>query len=194
MMPGVSVAGIKVVGRGEARELQREMLGEQVRTVVRYADPAAWITATAVARAAAHLKDQLAGMRERVGVIVVSDHGPAETMEVVAAAAAAGTSSPLRYPAANPGSLAGVTCIVLGFRGPTLNLTMPPAQGVAAGLLMAGAWLRRGAAALMTIAVYRGGAAEGRLARVCVLSLGDSVAMAGEDLNENDAGWLAGDA
>ena len=44
-----------------------------------------------------------------MGVLVTSPRGPVETIEAVAQAAREGFSSPLRYPASNPGSLAGVT-------------------------------------------------------------------------------------
>jgi hypothetical protein len=144
-----------VVGSGEANSHQPDLFEARTRATVRYADPAAWITAAAVARAIAEVRDLLAVSQHEVGMIAVSDQGPAHTMAEVNIATATGFSSPLRYAAASPGSLAGVTCIAFGFRGPTLNLTMDPNHGVPLALTLCSAWLSRRVARFMVLATFR---------------------------------------
>lgn len=141
------------LGRGGAREPARDLFGREAVKRVRYADRAAWTTAAAVARAVAPVRQELVRGRDRVGVVVTSAHGPSETLAVVARDARDGYGSPLRYPAASPGSLVGVCCILFGFRGPTLNLLMRSCEGVAAAGFAAGRWLAGGAAGYMVVAV-----------------------------------------
>ncbi len=119
-----------ILGAGEAESHQPDLFEARARTAVRFADPAAWITATAVARAVSASSYSLLLPLHEVGVVVVSDQGPEATMAEVCAAAKTGFSSPLRYAASSPGSLAGVSCIAFGFRGPTLNLTMSIEAGI----------------------------------------------------------------
>ena len=111
---------------------------------VRYADPSAWIVATAAARALAAAPQAVTTAGDRIGVVVTSPRGPIETMAWVASAAREGYSSPLRYPATNPGSLAGVACIALTLRGPTLVLTMAPGQGGALAVVLGERWISEG--------------------------------------------------
>jgi hypothetical protein len=144
-----------VAGSGEANSLRPELFEARTRATVRYADPAAWITAAAVALAIHEVREQLASSLHEVGMVVVSDQGPASTMAEVNAATSIGFSSPLRYAAASPGSLAGVSCIAFGFRGPTLNFTMPLHDGVPTALQMCSGWLTRHMARYMVLATYR---------------------------------------
>lgn len=153
--PANGLCNAVVIGSGEATAVQPELFEARTRSTVRYADPAAWITAAAVARAIAEVRDLLAVSQHEVGVIAVSDQGPAHTMAEVNAATATGFSSPLRYAAASPGSLVGVTCIAFGFRGPTLNLTMNPDNGVPVALTLCSAWLTRRVAGYMVLATFR---------------------------------------
>lgn len=150
------VAGLDVAGSGAADSPQPDLIAPRARAVIRYADSAAWITAAAVARATT--VEWLAACSHDVAVVVVSDQGPADTMAQVQTAAEAGFSSPLRYAAASPGSLAGVSCIAFGFRGPTLNLAMPPADGMSTAMLMARGWLARGTARAVVVASFSGAA------------------------------------
>ncbi|MBS0266747.1 MAG: hypothetical protein JSS02_32770 [Planctomycetes bacterium] len=136
-------ARLRIQGQGQADQHQPDLFDAKLRNVVRYADPAAWTCAVSAVHALASVPDRLSGDRDRVGVIVVCDDGPQEAMQALDEAAVKGFSSPLKFPAGNPGSLVGVTCILLGFRGPTLNFIMPPASGVPAGLVMAAGWLQR---------------------------------------------------
>jgi hypothetical protein len=192
MIPANSSGGaLTVIGKGEAEKPEPGLFEPRARATVRYADPAAWITAAAVARAVGPVKDSLASVRDHVGVIVASNEGPSETMAVVADAAVNGFSSPLRYPAANPGSLAGVTCIVFGFRGPTLNFILPPARAVLPGLHLAREWLLRRSVHYVVLAVCGRRASAGLLGRCLLVSTEDSSPVAGVRLREKDTVWLS---
>lgn len=145
---------LSVLGAGSASCPQPELFSPQARATVRYADPAAWITAAAVARAIAEAGELPSEWLHQTGLVVVSDQGPQAAMAQVQAAAATGFSSPLRYSASNPGSLVGVACIAFGFRGPTLYLAMRPEDGVPVALNLCSGWLARGAARYMAVAAF----------------------------------------
>ena len=144
--------------------------------------------ATAAARAFAAAPEAVAAAGDRVGVVVTSPRGPVETMAWVAQATREGFSSPLRYPATNPGSLAGVTCIALCLRGPTLVLTMPPAQGAPLGLLLGQRWMARGDVAIALVATCWE-QAPGKHAARCLLLGGPSNAKPFDPAG--DGSWLA---
>ena len=180
-----------VLSSGEATHVQKELFDRQALGVVRYADPAAWVVATAVARALAPRKDQVIAARDRVGVVVVSSHGPIETLCKVAEDARSGFASPLRYPASNPGSVAGVSCILFGLQGPTLNLLSPPRDGVPVGLLLCDRWLKRGAAAYMVVAACIRDP-QGQYRARCLLVGGDQAgAVQSVGYREADRNWLS---
>jgi hypothetical protein len=162
-------AEVVIAGSGEADAPQMELFSSIARSTVRYADPAAWITATAVSRAFKAAANAQNVSSHQIGLIVISDVGPGETMQNVAQAAVEGFSSPLRYPAANPGSLVGVSCIAFGFRGPTLNLTTPPADAVAVSLKIAAGWLARNVVQRVVVATYLS-SSKGALARAALLA------------------------
>jgi hypothetical protein len=191
----ISVDGMKtaltIAGKGEALRPQPELFDARLRTVVRYADPAAWISAAAVVHAGAAMREALAAGRDNVGVVVVSDEGPQETMQALDEAAVAGFSSPLRFPAGNPGSLVGVTCILLGFRGPTLNFIMPPANGVPAGLVLAAGWLQRRVCSFVFVTTCTRLDAQELCARSLLLSARDGTSVPVLPLSNADAAWLS---
>jgi hypothetical protein len=184
------LASLVVIGTGEADLPDPNLFEAKARAIVRYADPAAWTTATAVARALSNAKTLVAESLHEIGVVVVSDHGPAEAMGAVATAALDGLPSPLRFPAANPGSMVGVSCIALGFRGPTLNLIMPPADGVQIGIQICAGWLSRGAARLMIVAAHADIGLGSRSARAALLSLPENAPGFGEVMTSSLAQWL----
>jgi hypothetical protein len=157
-----------VVARAEAAEPRMDLFGPAVRNAVRYADPMSWTAATAVGLALANLKDAIAEMRHSIGLITICQHGPAQTIAAVAEASAAGFSSPMRYPAANPGSLAGVICITHELRGPTINLVMPPAFAIAAGAALASAWIERRGVPLLVL-LTSASAGNGKYLARCLL-------------------------
>jgi hypothetical protein len=151
------VAELTVLGFGEAGAPQPSMFEAKARSTVRFADPAAWTTATAVAIAVKDLGPLISEACHEIGMVVVSDAGPAGTMAEVEAGGKENFSSPLRYAASSPGSLAGVSCIAFGFRGPTLNLTMDPPDGIPLAASMCATWLERKVVRFMVLATYCGG-------------------------------------
>jgi hypothetical protein len=189
-IPSSSLAGLVVLAHGEATQAQRDLFDPRAVATVRYADPAAWTTATAMARALAQAGEPVRAALDRVGVLVITAHGPAEATAAVAQAARDGFSSPLRYPAANPGSLVGVTSILFGLRGPTLLLTVPPARGVPVAFLLAARWLRHHQLPLMALGVCAPAPPEGYLARCLILSpLASEAGMLPLDY-ERETAWL----
>jgi hypothetical protein len=166
-----------VLGSGQASASDPNLFDPRARATVRYADPAAWITAAAGSRALAAAATGAELSPHDIGFISISDHGTADTMAVVAKAATEGFSSPLRYPAASPGSLAGVPCILFGFRGPTLNFTMTPDQAVPLALRIADAWMNRRVARQVMIATLTT-AAETLAADASLVLLGRAALLA----------------
>ncbi len=178
----------RVIGKGEALAFQRARVEARVPAAqaaalkaIRYADPAAWICAMATASAI----ETATLEHDRVGVLVTSAEGPVEAMAAMREAARDGTSSPIRFPASNAGSLAGLTSIAFGFRGPTLVLTLPAARGVPVGLLLAEGWLQRGvvSAVVLTACARREG---GPVARTLLLAAEGAAALD----RERDGAWL----
>ncbi|MFC3997261.1 hypothetical protein ACFOVU_15120 [Nocardiopsis sediminis] len=120
-----------------------------------FADPLAWLMAEAAAAAVQDHGADLAAAGDQVGMVTVSETGTLDTMRAIAKATARGRVSPLKFAGANPGSLAGLTCIRQGFRGPTLALSMPPADGAPTAAALAAGWLARGSARYVLIGTHR---------------------------------------
>jgi hypothetical protein len=180
-----------IVGSGEAESHCPELFEPRARTTVRFADPSAWITATAVARAISASKDLLTPALHEVGIVVISDQGPGATMAEVCAAAKTGFSSPLRYAASSPGSLAGVSCIAFGFRGPTLNLTMRIEDGLPIAFQMCSGWLARHAARFMVLATFLSSNTNNQMGRAVLLAEPEFSHVAVEQLTESVTEWLS---
>ncbi len=172
---------IVVAARGEASEPVMSCFAAAVRNAVRYADPISWMGATAAAMALKELGEKIGAMRDSIGVIAMSNDGPAQAIAAVAEASGAGFSSPLKYPAANPGSLAGVTCITQGLHGPTMNLVMPLEGAIGVGVGLARGWVERGVCPLVVLVAARRDRAR-------CLVVGKS---GGEALKGGDEVWLA---
>jgi hypothetical protein len=175
---------VKLAGRGEAahddtaRTFARKVAPNLAP--IRYADPVAWAVTAAIARALDPLEHVVAQAHDRAGVVVTSADGPTEAITSIREASQRGTSSPVRFPAANAGSLAGLASIAFAFRGPTLVLTLPPSRGVPVALLLAEAWVRRGVASFVALA------ACSRTTTRCLL-----VGEEGTPLDaERDVAWL----
>ncbi|MGA3372304.1 MAG: hypothetical protein ABSC48_11155 [Terracidiphilus sp.] len=179
-----------VAGSGEADSYQRELFEAKARATVRYADPAAWITATAVARALTGAQELLAQWRHEIGVIAISDQGPGGSMAQVQADATTGFSSPLHYAASSPGTLVGVSAIAFGLRGPTMNLTMDPRDGLPEALILCANWLKRKAARLMVVTTCRVGTSGAMKSRALLLTLPELLE-SGAPLTEPELAWLA---
>jgi hypothetical protein len=176
-------ATLFVAGRGEATEAKRARFDAPAIVAIRYADPASWLTANAVANAMDPVREAVLAAHDRTGIVVTSAEGPVEAMAAMHEAALAGSSSPIRFPASNAGSLAGIPSIAFGFRGPTLMLTLPPDRGVPVGLLLAEAWLGRGVVSFVAVAACRRGEAR------CLILTTEPV---GRPLDrERDPAWLS---
>jgi hypothetical protein len=175
---------VVVAGRGEATEAKRARFDAPAVVAIRYADPASWITANAVANAVDPVREAVLAAHDRAGIVVTSAEGPVEAMAAMHEQALAGSSSPIRFPASNAGSLAGILSIAFGFRGPTVMLTLPPDRGVPVGLLLAEAWLGRGVVSFVAVAAHGKGQAR------CLI-LATEVEGAPLD-RERDTAWLSG--
>jgi hypothetical protein len=186
-----AAATLSIFGKGEADQPHPDLFDARLRNVVRYADPASWICAAAVARALETTADRLSSVRDHVGVIAISDEGPQEAMQALDEAAENGFSSPLKFPAGNPGSLVGVTCILLGFRGPTLNFVMPPRAGVSAGLVVAAGWLERQVCSHVMLTASTRGGRPLPMARTFVLSSRRGQLANRASVTTSDAFWLS---
>jgi hypothetical protein len=189
----MSDLSIVVAGRGEAVEAQRKQFTSPELTAIRYADPAAWVTAGAVANAmqAPDLRDAIAAGHDRVGVIAISAEGPVEAMAAMCDASKSGSSSPIRFPASNAGSLAGLTSIAFAFRGPTLMLTLPAARGVPVALVLAEAWLTRDVASFVVVSCCGRSGAGQPVARSLWLRADRRDGKAMRIDRTNDSAWLA---
>jgi hypothetical protein len=186
-----------ILAKGEAIDVKRNQFdaaagaegrkdGVAALAAIRYADPASWTTATAVAHAIAAHREAVLAAHDRVGVIVTSADGPVEAIAAMCEASKAGSSSPIRFPASNAGSLTGLSSIAFTFRGPTLMLTMPPDRGAPVALLLADAWIQRGQAEYVVVAAC--GRVDGKPAARCVLVSGPQ---AGAIDRDEGVAWLA---
>jgi 3-oxoacyl-(acyl-carrier-protein) synthase len=135
-----------------------------------YADPVAWLVADAAERALddSGRRDELLAARDDVAVVVLTGAEALPTPRAIAARAATGRVSPLRFAGANPGILAGLACIRLRLRGPSLVLADADDAAVAAALTVAGFWLHSGRAR-HAVVVRHEHRAEGHTARAVVL-------------------------
>jgi hypothetical protein len=162
---------LHVAGRGESADADRKRFDAPAIKAIRYADPAAWVAAAAVADALRPVHAAVVAAHDRAAVVAISADGPVEAMAGMCEASREGASSPIRFPASNAGSLAGLTSIALSFRGPTLMLTLPPDRGVPVGLLLAGAWIGRGVVSFVALTAC--GRREGRPFSRCLLLGGE---------------------
>ena len=117
-----------------------------------FADPAGWLVAAAVQDALTGCAGPVLADPDQVGVLVLSATGPTRSMREIAGTATRGMVSPLRFAGANPGVLAGLTCIRWRLRGPSLNLAMAPADGVDVAQTVVTAWLTGGQATWVLVA------------------------------------------
>jgi hypothetical protein len=181
---------MKVAGTGEATAHDPNLFEAKIRATIRYADPAAWITANAVHHALAGAGEILAEFRHQIGIITISDQGPEKSMAKMQADGETSFSSPLHYAASGPWTLAGVSCIAFGLRGPTLNLTMEPRTGVPVALGLCAGWLTRNVAPFVVVAASRADTFGSTVSRAALLA---SPGFAGSvaPLTESVAAWLA---
>jgi hypothetical protein len=179
-----------VAASGEADSYRPDLFEAKIRATVRFADPAAWTTATAVAVALAGAGDLLAEWRHEIGIIAISNQGPAAAMAKMEADGSTGFSSPLHYAASSPGTLAGVSCIAFGLRGPTMNLTMAPQDGVPVAMMLCAGWLKRKAARFMIVATHCAGGSGAMMSRAVLLAP-SGFPGSGKPLTDSTVSWLA---
>ncbi|WP_233580373.1 beta-ketoacyl synthase N-terminal-like domain-containing protein [Streptomyces triticirhizae] len=120
-----------------------------------YADPVAWLIVSAVEEALAPCREEALAEPDEVAVLVTHDGQALPTHRRIARDAARGRVSPLRFAGSNPGILAGLTCLTLGLRGPSLVLEADPADAGNAGTALVGDWLRTGRARYVLWAAHR---------------------------------------
>jgi hypothetical protein len=178
------------IASGEADAYRPDLFEAKTRQTVRFADPAAWTTATAVAVALAAAGDRWTEHRHHIGMIAISDQGPGAAMAKVQSDGATGFSSPLHYAASSPGTLVGVSAIAFGLRGPTMNLTMAPQDGVPVALILCAGWLSQKAARLIVMATHRT-YASGAMASRAVLIAPAGFTDPGKPFTESAAAWLS---
>jgi len=167
--PGASGFGFALLDHAEASGSRREEFHEAVRSNIRYADPSSWCFAGAVGQVVKRLKVDLAAAQNHVGVIAIAEGAPRDATQAVAATMEKGYVSPMQFAAANAGSVLAVACIAHGFRGPTLNLTVPLETGLPVGLLLADRWIGSGTAKYVFVGTWEHDGARGPVARVALL-------------------------
>lgn len=189
-MTGCDCKNMTIVAQAEAAEPDMKLFTPAARTAVRYSDPLAWTAATAVGLALRAIGQPNETVRNETGLITIGAFGPALTIAAVAEAATEGFSSPLRYPASNPGALAGVVCIVHGLRGPSLNFVTPPKSALPAATALAHRWIDRGLP-LAVLLVSRRVDRNHYPARCVVLAGAGVEGGMNQDWSTDHAAWLA---
>ncbi|GAA1234900.1 hypothetical protein GCM10009665_26360 [Kitasatospora nipponensis] len=120
-----------------------------------YADPVAWLIVSAAEEALAPCREEVLAEPDEVAVLVTNDGRALPTHLRIARDTARGRVSPLRFAGSNPGILAGLTCLTLGLRGPSLVLEADPDDAADVATALAGHWLHTGQARYVLWAGYR---------------------------------------
>ncbi|HEX8092912.1 coronafacic acid synthetase [Jatrophihabitans sp.] len=120
-----------------------------------FADPLSWLVAQSVEQAVAQCGAEVRSAAEEVGSLLISDVCSLTTMRQVAERVPSGRLSPLRFSGANPGVTATLPAMTFGFTGPSLTLSMTPADGLPWGLVIARCWLVSGQARHVVLASHR---------------------------------------
>ncbi|MFF1545826.1 beta-ketoacyl synthase N-terminal-like domain-containing protein [Streptomyces sp. NPDC058291] len=120
-----------------------------------YADPVAWLIVSAAEEALAPCREEVLAEPDEVAVLVTNDGRALPTHLRIARDAARGRVSPLRFAGSNPGILAGLTCLTLGLRGPSLVLEADVDDAADVATALAGDWLHTGRARYVLWAAYR---------------------------------------
>ncbi|MET9115247.1 coronafacic acid synthetase [Streptomyces longwoodensis] len=159
---------VAVVGHGDA--FREELTAVRSRIPSLYADPLAWLVADAAESALTQCATEVLAAREDVAVILVSAHCTLHTMDAMARSLPAPRVSPLRFAGANPGSAGSLLCLLHGFKGSSLTLSMTPEDGLPAARTVARSWLRSGAASFVVLCTHRGHGEKGHSVRCAVLA------------------------
>lgn len=140
---------------------------------VNYADKAAWLVVDAINNAMEKIDDEIILDKENVGVITISNICTLETMKIVSQSAKEGRVSPLKFAAANPGSLTGLACISFGFMGPSLTFIMPPEKGLFIAAFIARTWFKEYGIKYVIINTYSTKRNKYCVARSIIISQGE---------------------
>lgn len=124
-----------------------EQLNSEVRGGVRNADPMVWPVLECVARLYRAHGARLEAHRDHVGMIQSGSAYPRATaLRVRSDLKRSGRVSPAAFINANAGAALAICCTRFGFRGPTMNLTMPAAEARTPVDVLATRWLRQDSA------------------------------------------------
>jgi len=84
----------------------------------------------------------------------------------------------------------GVSCIAFGLRGPTMNLTMAPQDGIPVALTLCAGWLARKAAKLMVVATCSTSSSGAMISHALLLAP-EGFSGSGTPMTESVIAWLA---
>lgn len=104
-----------------------------------YATPLAWAVANFTQLL---IEDEGGIVPHHTGMIVVSDECSLSTIRELSRMASQGTISPLRFAGASPSIVAGLSALEQGIRGPTVCLTMSPANATSAIVALINYWIK----------------------------------------------------
>jgi hypothetical protein len=103
-----------------------ELLDPEWRAGVRNADPVVWPALQAVGRLYRANRARLEPHADHIGMIYYGSAFPKTTAQrVMTDVRESGRVSPTAFIHANAGAALSICCTRFGFRGPTMNLTMP---------------------------------------------------------------------
>ncbi|REF00407.1 polyketide synthase [Thermomonospora umbrina] len=118
-----------------------------------YADPIAWMILAAVTQTLADIAPD--PDPDTTALIVTSTATTLPTCQTIAVEARRGRIRPLRFAGANPGILAGLSCIRLGLRGPSMVLLGDPTGTARTAQALASQWQAQGQARLVMVVDHR---------------------------------------
>ena len=157
--------GYVVIDTCERGSIAYEQLDPEVRGGLRNADPTVWPVLEAVAQLYRTNLERLEAQRDHVGMIHYGSAYPKVTAQrVITDVSRSGRVSPAAFINANAGAALSICCTRFGFRGPTMNLTMPSAAARTLVDALAARWLGQGNARyLILVAADFGTAADLRV-------------------------------
>jgi hypothetical protein len=139
--------GYTIVDSCERRSMAYEQLDPEIGNGLRNADPTVWPVLDSVAALYRANRARLEPHRDHVGMIHYGSAYPkAIAQRVIADMSRNGRVSPAAFINANAGAALSICCTRFGFRGPTMNLTMPAASARTLVDVLAARWLGQGSA------------------------------------------------
>ncbi|SCC93164.1 conserved hypothetical protein [Thiomonas sp. X19] len=149
----------EVLSVGRASSLDYGSLDKTLRAGLKTADPLVWSVLACVAGLHELHRQALQECADQIGLIQYGDGFPRATASrVFEEIRSRRRVSPNTFVNANAGAALSVCCTKLGYRGPTINLTMPRVQAQAIAQVLAARWLRDAHAAyLYFVATSDGG-------------------------------------